>query len=401
MKTLLAILIAYTLASVLYHLALMLAYFFVKEPARKTSQALSRFAVVIPAHNEEMLIGTTCRKILAVDYPAGLREIFIVADNCTDRTAELCSAFPVTVMRRSDKEHAGKGYALKWAIENIRLEQFDAVLVIDADTEVDPLILKELNVMIANGSRAMQCAVTMSNRSDSWFTQLLYVSRTINNLLYYYAKYKIGLSSSLMGVGMCFRTSLLREIPWTAYTLSEDWEYAARLVGQGIKIDFAVRAKVFPQESRSLHQATTQRLRWSKGRFYVIKNFGLKLFFQGLRTKNRIMTDASLSLLFPNWSLEVNLILTALFTSLLLSASAFKTTALILSFFLLGAQGIMLGAGILLAGSSWPAFRAILFAPLFLVWKFMIDFVSMTGLYRGRKWIRTARHLPSEQTKKI
>ncbi|HAM53290.1 MAG TPA: hypothetical protein DCP92_22300 [Nitrospiraceae bacterium] len=398
---LLSLLIAYTLTSVLYHLALALAYFIVKEPERKASPALNRFAIIIPAHNEEMLIDKLCRNILTVNYPASMREIFIIADNCTDRTTDICSKHPVTVMSRLDRENTGKGHALKWALENIGLEKFNAVLVIDADTEVDPEILQELNVMIANGSQAIQCYETMSNRSESWFTQLIFVSRTINNLLYHYAKYKIGLSSYLMGVGMCFRTSLLREIPWTAYTLSEDWEYTARLVEQGIKIDFAVRAKVFPQESKTLRQATNQRLRWSKGRFHVVKNLGVNLFIKGLRTKNWLMTDASLSLLFPNWSLQINLIIVALVTSLLLPPSDFKSSAADLGLGMLGAQCIVLIIGIALAGDFWPVLKAILIAPLFLIWKFLIDFVSLTGIYRGKKWIRTERHIPDEHPKKI
>jgi cellulose synthase/poly-beta-1,6-N-acetylglucosamine synthase-like glycosyltransferase len=274
-------------------------------------------------------------------------------------------------------------------------------LVIDADTEVDPAILAELNVMIINGSQAIQCYETISNRGESWFTQLIFVSRTINSLLYHYAKYKIGLSAYLMGVGMCFRTSLLREIPWTAYTLSEDWEYTARLIGQNIKIDFAPQAKVFPQESRSLRQATSQRLRWSKGRFHVVKNLGLKLFIQGVRTRNWIMADASLSLLFPNWSLQINLILIALFMSLVLPTSTITSISLIMSLLMLAAQGVILIIGIALAGEFWQVLKAILIAPLFLVWKFVIDFVSMTGIYRGKRWIRAERHIPDDVLKKV
>jgi cellulose synthase/poly-beta-1,6-N-acetylglucosamine synthase-like glycosyltransferase len=202
-----------------------------------------------------------------------------------------------------------------------------------------------------------------------------------------------------MGVGMCFRSSLLREVPWTAYTLSEDWEYTARLIGQNKKIDFAVRAKVFPQESRSLRQATSQRLRWSKGRFHVVKNLGLKLFMQGLRTKNWIMADASLSLLFPNWSLQINLILMALVISLVLPSSATSSVSTIMSLFMLGAQGVILFLGIALAGDFWRVLKAILVAPVFLVWKFAIDFVSMTGIYRGKRWVRADRHIPEERLK--
>jgi len=111
------------------------------------------------------------------------------------------------------------------------------------------------------------------------------------------------------------------------------------------------------------------------------------------------MLDASLALLFPNWSLQINLIFVALFTSLMLPSSIFKSVSIVLSIGMLGVQGIILFIGIVLAGDVWPVFKAILVAPLFLVWKFMIDFVSMTGIYRGKKWIRTERHIPNEQSK--
>jgi len=399
-QSFLVILIAYLTLSVLYHLALAAAYLLIRKKAQPPIQARTRFAIVVPAHNEEMLIDRFCRNIMNIDYPVSLREIFIIADNCSDRTAAISKTHPVQVLSRFDDIHTGKGHALKWAFEHIGLDDFDAVLVIDADTEVDASILKELNMLIIGGSQAIQCYETISNRGESWFTQLIFISRTINSLLYHYAKYKIGLSSYLMGVGMCFRTALLRKIPWTAYSLSEDWEYTARLIEQNIRIDFAARAKVFPQESRSLRQATNQRLRWSKGRFYVVKNLGLKLFLQGVRTKNWIMADASLSLLFPNWSLQINLILMALIMSLALPASAIRSVSTIMSLLMLAAQGVILAIGIALVGDFWQVLKAILVAPLFLVWKFVIDFLSMTGIYRGKRWVRAERHIPGKEIKK-
>lgn len=400
LQSFLIILIAYLTVSVLYHLALAVSYLLIQKKAQQPAQARTRFAIVVPAHNEEMLIDRFCQNIVNIDYPISMREIFIIADNCSDRTVTISKSHPVKVLSRFDDVNTGKGYALKWAFEHIGLDDFDAVLVIDADTEVDPSILKELNMLIISGSQAIQCYETISNRGESWFTQLIFVSRTINSLLYHYAKYKIGLSSYLMGVGMCFRTALLREIPWTAYSLSEDWEYTARLIEHNIKIDFAARAKVFPQESRSLREATSQRLRWSKGRFHVVKNLGLKLFIQGIRTKNWVMADASLSLLFPNWSLQINLILLALIMSLVLPSSTITSVSIILGLFMLAAQGFILTIGIAIVGDFWQVLKAILVAPLFLVWKFVIDFMSMTGIYRGKRWIRAERHIPDKEIKK-
>lgn len=387
-------LLLYVAAATIYQVALAIVYMAVKEKKDGPSRNVSRFAVLVPAHDEELLIAGTIENYLRIDYPESKRDFFIIADNCTDKTAELAAGYPVTVLTRKDTERIGKGFALEWALEQIPLDRFDAVLVLDADTTADPAILSELDTLLLKGEQAIQCYIEVPNRNESWFTQLIYVSRTINDRLYHHAKYKLGLSSYLMGSGMCFSAELLKRKKWTAFTLSEDWEYYALLIEEGGKIGFAANAVVMQQESRSLKQATSQRLRWSSGRFYVVKSLGLRLLAKGLAQRNMVMADASLALLFPNWSLQINLILIGLAFSLFLPASAFKTTAVATGLGMLGAQGFILLIGVYLAGAYWQVFKAVLVAPLFLVWKFGIDFLSMTGLYRGKKWIRTARHVP-------
>ena len=389
-------LLAYVTTATLYCLFLSSAYFLVKEPKSQNGQKLNSFAIIVPAHNEELLISRFCENILQINYPISLQKVFIIADNCIDKTAEICGKYNVHVLNRFDSEKKGKGFAIEWALEQIKLDNFDAILILDADTTVKPSILKELNKMINDGSQAIQCYIKVPNRDESWFTQLIFISRTVNGLLYHYPKYKLGLSSYLMGTGMCFKSNLLQEKKWTAFTLSEDWEYFAQLVEQGIKIDFAVRAVVLQQESKSLQQATTQRLRWASGRFYVVKELGFRLLFKGLSKRDIVMADASLALIFPNWSLLINLIALVFICSLLLPSSAFKTVAIISSLSLVGFQGLLLLSGIYLSGNYWSVFKAILIAPLFLVWKMAIDILCMTGLYKGKKWIRTERHIPDK-----
>jgi hypothetical protein len=108
------------------------------------------------------------------------------------------------------------------------------------------------------------------------------------------------------------------------------------------------------------------------------------------------MADASLALLFPNLSLQINLTLLIVATSWFLRPSDARSAALVLGAGMIGAQGCVLAAGIYLAGDYWLVFKAVLVAPLFLAWKFVIDLLSVTGLYRGRKWIRTERHVPDD-----
>jgi cellulose synthase/poly-beta-1,6-N-acetylglucosamine synthase-like glycosyltransferase len=233
----------------------------------------------------------------------------------------------------------------------------------------------------------------VGNRDDSWFTQLLFVSRIIGNLLYHEAKFRLGLSSYLMGNGLCFKSDLLQRRGWTAFSAGEDWEYYAHLVEDNIKIGFAAKARVFHQESRSLNQATSQRLRWSSGRFSVAKTLGVRLFLKGIKEWRWQKIDASFPLIFPNYSLQVNLTLVSLFLSFLLPSSNLKNFFVIGSLGLLAGQFLLFLGGAFIAGSPSKIFCAALYAPVFLVWKSVIDILSFSGLYQGKKWVRTRRHL--------
>jgi 1,2-diacylglycerol 3-beta-glucosyltransferase len=386
---LLAALLIYLGAATIYLLFLASAYFAVAERSPGRLEPVNRFAVVVPAHNEEILIGNLCKSLLQVNYSREKYVINIIADNCNDGTVEISRQYPVQVLERRDPKNSGKGQALAWALKQIDMNQFQAVFIVDADNNVDPEILAELNRLINKGEKAIQCYNAVGNRDDSWFTQLLFVSRTIGNLFYHEAKYRLGLSSYLMGNGICFRADLLLEKGWTAFSAGEDWEYYAQLVESGIKIGFAARAKVFHQESRSLNQATSQRLRWSRGRFSIAKTLGLRLFIKGIKERNFLLIDASFPLLFPNYSLLVNMTLVGLILSLFFLPSA----AFFISFsIILAGQFLFFFAGSIIAGSPLKIFRAALFAPFFLVWKAAIDVLCFTGVYKGDKWVRTARH---------
>lgn len=387
----------YLTASTCYLIFLAVAFFAVKEPKEQEITHFNHFAVLVPAHNEDLLISRLCESLLKIQYPSTHYEIFIIVDNSSDRTAEIARTFPVQVMIRNDPLQLGKGYAINWALDQIAFERYDAVFMVDADNIVDPKILIELNRSINHGEKAIQCYNTVGNRSDSWFSQLLFVSRTGNNLLYHHAKYKLGLSSYLTGNGMCFNTALLRTSGWNAFSVGEDWEYYARLIENRIKIAFARNAMVFHQESRSLHQATSQRLRWSSGRFTVLRNSGIKLFLKGLRNKDWFTLDASLPLVFPNYSLQINLTVLTLLSSLILSSSPFKTAIIGMSIGLLVLLFMLFATGVYLSGDYFRVFRALLYVPVFLLWKFIIDLFSFTGIYKGKGWVRTERHAPSTE----
>ena len=385
-------LILYLFAATAYLIGLAVAYLVLPERESGPMEPLNRFAILVPAHNEELLVGSLCESLMKIDYPRERYEIFVVADNCSDGTVEICRKYPVRVLERDEPERGGKGQALAWGLQHVDLKVFDAVFMVDADNYVAPGILRELSRLLNGGEQAIQCYNAVGNRDDSWFTQLLFVSRTIGNELYHGAKYRLGLSSYLMGNGLCFTSELLRRKGWTAFSAGEDWEYYAQLVEEDVKIAFAARARVFHQESRTLNQATSQRLRWSSGRFRIARTLGLRLFLKGVRERNRRKIDASLPLLFPNYSLQVNLTGVALILALPLPSSVMRTIFVSTALGLIAGQFLLFVAGAFIAGSPAKIFRAALYAPVFLVWKSVIDILCFTGLYRGRKWVRTRRH---------
>ena len=375
------------------YLLLLAASYFIKEMRQAgDSIPINRFAIFVPAHNEELLIENLCQSLGQINYPSKKFTIHIIADNCTDKTVDVCSRYPVRVLERNDPSNAGKGQALAWTLQQIDLMQFEAVLVVDADNYVDPEILGVLNQHINKGEIAIQCYNSVGNRSDSWFTELLFVSRTIGNLFYHEAKYRLGLSSYLMGNGLCFSCTLLRERGWTAFSTSEDWEYYAHLIEIGINISFASRARVYHQESRSLKQATSQRLRWSSGRFNIAKTLGVRMMVKGLKNKNYGMFDASLPLLLPNYSLLINLTVVGLLVSLIISMFQSFSILSIIFFLLIIMQFSLFLTGAIISGLPLKTMKAAVCAPFFLFWKGIIDLLCITGIHKEKKWVRTKRH---------
>jgi cellulose synthase/poly-beta-1,6-N-acetylglucosamine synthase-like glycosyltransferase len=179
---------------------------------------------------------------------------------------------------------------------------------------------------------------------------------------------------------------------WDAFTVGEDWEYYAKLVRAGETVSFANKARVYHQESSSLKQATSQRMRWSSGRFAVAWKYGIGLFFRGLVERNIKKMDASLPLLFPNPSLGMNITVVGFILSLVIPAALNKHSFALWFSSLMLLQIIIFMVGILYTRDRLKNFLSLFAAPLFLIWKMGIDAFSALGLGR-KKWVRTERKL--------
>jgi cellulose synthase/poly-beta-1,6-N-acetylglucosamine synthase-like glycosyltransferase len=383
---------AYISLYVFYDLILLSAHFLIKERATRILSPETRFGVIIPAHNEELFLARILQSINNQDYQRSLFKSIVIADNCTDKTTEVAVANGALALKREDLQHVGKGYAIKFALESIDMNQYDAIFIIDADSVIKSDLLMQLDAALRGGQAIIQCYNGVANPNQSWFTRLLDVSRTIGNEIYHPGKQKLGLSSYLMGNGMCFSSSILSKYGWNAFSVGEDWEYYAKLIQAGEIIAFSNKARVYHQESSSLKQATSQRMRWSSGRFAVAWKYGINLFYKGVVERDIKIIDASLPLIFPNPSLGINITIIGLIISFVPSITMSQHDFLLWFSSLALIQLLIFLIGILYTRNKWKNFLALFVAPLFLIWKMGIDLFSAMGMGK-KKWIRTERKL--------
>jgi 1,2-diacylglycerol 3-beta-glucosyltransferase len=227
-------------------------------PSREPSH---RFAVLIPAHDEELSLPATLRSLREADYPRDLLSVVVVADNCADGTAKVARAAGATALERTSATERGKGYALRHGLDAILAEGPDAVLILDADCQVDARLFRALDARLADGAEAVQVAVTTRNADDGPTGYVGAIGNAFDNALSA-GKDRLGLAVPLRGSGMAFRRELLERFSWTEYGLVEDADYAARLRAGGARVRFEPEPLVRSESPARRADLVQQRRRW-------------------------------------------------------------------------------------------------------------------------------------------
>jgi len=372
----------------MYQLALACSYFIVREQPSPPMAPQKRFAVIIPAHNEESMIGAALESWARVDYPPDLFSVHVIADNCTDRTAEVVLARGGSCLERQDPDRQGKGYALAWALETITLDPYDAIVIVDADTAVCPDFLLAMNTRLVGGAKVIQGFDGILNPDESLLTRLMHITNIMKNLLFNHAKSKVGLSVQLMGTGMCFDRAVLQKLGWNAFSIGEDGEQFSYLAEAGVRVEFEPRAIVYAHEASSFDQAYTQRIRWSSGRMQLV-GLGLRLLGRGIRRRDLHLIDAALTFLIPSYVQLGNVTILACCLTLFVTVPG---RDVLLPWFsaLLAAQALYFFMGLGMSGLSTKSLSSLSLVPVFLVWKMGVDLIAILHLNRS-VWVRTAR----------
>ncbi|MCL2347760.1 MAG: glycosyltransferase family 2 protein [Planctomycetaceae bacterium] len=370
----------------------LISVFFCKK--RRFTQKPSQFiAILIPAHNESVGLRPVLECCHALDYPKELYSVTVIADNCHDDTARIAQECGVTCLERFDNEKRGKGEALEWALPQILENNPDAVMILDADCYLDSQSLKACDFELIRGKHVIQLPYLVSNSDVSFRSYCQSLARTMENLLFYWPKSKLGLSSFLIGSGMILHREILERFPWRSGGLNEDFEYCFNLIKNEIKPAFVGDAGLvspFPVEA---DQFATQRARWIFGGLQAIWNSIGQLLRQGIFKHNFIALDAAVSMFYisrPIVFCQVALSGLLALVSFLLFPSFWSNLLLAIWGGTVVLYFLYVALGVLVLGVTWTRLKYVAYIPVFILKYFEIAAKSFL-IWRPKKWERTPR----------
>lgn len=371
-----------------YLLLLTVAALFAPRHTAIRATPTTRFAFLIPAHNEERLLPEVIANLQQLDYPRELYTIFVVADNCSDATADVARAGGAVVYERTNQEQRGKGYALNYLIAqvNARPETYDAMIVLDADTVVSANFLRVMDARLARGERVIQAYYAVRDPESAWSTALRSVALIVLHYLRPQGRMVIGGTTGLKGNGMVFQTSLLRDRPFSG-GLTEDLEYHMELVLDGERAMFAPDAIVWAEMPNNLQASDSQNARWERGRVEMLQRYVPQLLREAVRRRSFVLFDAAMEQIIPPFSVLVGASVAALGAGVVLRSKP----AILLGTALVGGQVIYVLTGLVLAEAPPKTYRALLYVPVLMVWKIVLYLRVLFG--KGPQgWVRTARN---------
>jgi len=260
-----------------------------------------RFAVLIPAHNEAAVLAPLLDSLRTQDYPVNCFRVFVSCDNCTDDSRDVALEHGAEALVRTDSTKRGKTWNVRWALNQIPMENFDALAMFDADNLVESDFLARMNDYMEQHpeAEAIQGVLDVKNPDDNWLTRSYALAYWFTNRFWQLARGLWGLSCTLGGTGLVIRAATLRRIGWNLESLTEDLEMSTRIILSGSRVHWNDHAVIYDEKPQDLKISLKQRTRWMQGHYWVCWHYGrqvLKAFFQ---TRRLQYLDLFLYLLAP------------------------------------------------------------------------------------------------------
>ncbi|MDO4484143.1 MAG: glycosyltransferase family 2 protein [Clostridia bacterium] len=290
----------------------------------------AKFLILVPAHNEAAVIKDIIHSLKAMDYPKELYDFFIIADNCTDNTAEIARSLGAGVIetrKETPDSPTGKPIALKKALDAIGDYQnkYDLMMIFDADNVMDSNMLREVNSQYQdkNHPELIQCYLGCKNKKGpiAWF---YYTSYVVVNRFTQLARYRLGINNCIGGTGFAISTQYLyNRGGWTTMSLTEDFEIQVEATLAGKRILWNHFTRVYDEKPTKAMASYRQKTRWSQGYTFVcFRNTGkvFKALFSG-----RLSVKEFLGTFSYMWGMftYIFVVLQAIFQALLMFVPAF------------------------------------------------------------------------------
>lgn len=370
-----------------------------KKPRRFRETKLCRYAVLCSARNEEEVIAQLVESVRNQDYPQGLLDMYVVADNCTDLTAQRAREAGAIVYERFNTAQRGKGYALDFLIDKIFSskgeEYYDGFFVFDADNLLANNYVREMNRTFTAGHKIVTSCRNAKNYGDNWISAgyglwFLRESKFLNQ-----ARMMLRTSAIVAGTGFLVHRDILREQGgWKYHLLSEDTQFSVDQILRGRRIAYCAYAMFYDEQPTDFRQSVTQRMRWAKGYYQVLGKYGSNLVDGGFSGYDLVMTNLP-AMILTLGGLGVNL------AAMVLSIFGPPITVLhaweLLSNFLWNTYSSMLLLGGVTLLSMWkeircPAGKKLLYLLAFPLFMFSYLPISVAALFKKVEWTSIKHH---------
>ena len=344
-----------------------------------------RIAIVVPAHNESASIARTLNNLLAACHADAHTDLWVIADNCDDDTAQQAEAAGARVIVRRNAGLRGKGHALEYAFARLTPMAYSWLLVIDADSTLEPGFLSAMRAAMHPDRNAVQ-ACYLSTAGNHLRSRVSRLAQWGFNLVRPLARERLGFSCGLLGNGFALRAELLNRLPYRAYSVVEDLEYHLLLVNHGERVHFVVDAVVTGEIADTRDGARTQRTRWEGGRLRMLhEHFSglLRRTLSGNAAAAELLADL---LLLPLGMHVLLLLVAALLGGVGVHAALIGTVAI----------GLYVSAILWRGPTTAQDLLVLACSPVYLIWKLTLLPATLLQSRRRAHWVRSRRNHETE-----
>ena len=274
-------------------------FVFLKEKKIKKTNAKNRFAIIIPARNEEKVIGNLLDSLKKQKYPKELYDIFVFPNNCNDKTKEIAIENNAEIIECTEKIKS-KGEALKYSFKflNDNFNCYDAFIIFDADNVVHPQFIEKMNDALCSGYQLAQGYRDSKNPHDTWISNCYTLYYMIQNHFFNRARMNIGQSSFINGTGFMIAKERLYKKGYNPKSMTEDIELSVKCAINNEEIAFVREAITYDEQITTLKESFKQRMRWSIGTNQCLINYAPNLIQGGIKGKLNCI-DALIFLMAP------------------------------------------------------------------------------------------------------